>query len=156
MMGQSKDIPPTDSLYARDIRVVRSYIPDMVVNDIDNPDNVTREIYFNLGSIYIDYPEQDKENDIEGTVYCRFLIDTLGYIKHIKVIQGVTDRMNNEVVKALNELALEPLHAFPPGIKRKVIYQKVSMKFSLEDPEHRLMWWDGRPQYDSRNLPQRR
>jgi protein TonB len=61
----------------------------------------------------ITYPPIARENDIEGTVYIRFVIDKAGQVTNVEVARG-TDKILNEA--ALNHVKKMP--AWKPGKQR--------------------------------------
>lgn len=44
------------------------------------------------------YPESALNNSIEGEVWVRFEIDPIGMVREIKVIKGLTNQCNKEVI----------------------------------------------------------
>ncbi len=47
------------------------------------------------------YPEQEKNDKIEGTVYASFVVDENGQITDIKIVRGVSEGLNDEVIRLL-------------------------------------------------------
>jgi TonB family protein len=52
----------------------------------------------------IAYPQDDKVNNIEGTVYVSLLIGKDGSLTEIKVVRGVTSTMDAEAVRVLSQM----------------------------------------------------
>ena len=50
------------------------------------------------------YPEMAKENDIQGTVYVRFVVDTDGSVKNVEVIRGVDQLLDKEAIRVVQSL----------------------------------------------------
>ena len=50
------------------------------------------------------YPEQAKENDIQGTVYVRFVVDTDGSVKNVEVLRGVDPLLDKEAIRVVQSL----------------------------------------------------
>lgn len=77
----------------------------------------------------IRYPEMAKENDIQGTVYIRFVVDTDGSVKNVEVMRGVDPLLDKEAIRVVQSLP-----KFKPGKQRgkavKVSHQ-VPIKFAL-------------------------
>jgi len=75
------------------------------------------------------YPEMAKENDIQGTVYVRFVVDTDGSVKNVELMRGVDPLLDKEAIRVVNSLP-----KFKPGKQRgkavKVSHQ-VPIKFQL-------------------------
>jgi protein TonB len=51
---------------------------------------------------HIDYPEQAKEANIQGTVYVSFVVERDGSISSVTVLRGVETHLNNEAVKKVS------------------------------------------------------
>ncbi|MBL4670038.1 MAG: energy transducer TonB [Flavobacteriales bacterium] len=52
----------------------------------------------------IKYPNRDKNNGMEGTVYLQFVVGKKGEIKNIKILRGVTDLMDKEAIRVLKAM----------------------------------------------------
>lgn len=78
----------------------------------------------------IRYPEMAKENDIQGTVYVRFVVDTDGSVKNVEIMRGVDPLLDKEAIRVVSTLP-----KFKPGKQRgkavKVSHQ-VPIKFQLQ------------------------
>ena len=48
------------------------------------------------------YPEQAKENYINGRVYVTFTVDQQGKVKNVKVDKGICDVLNKEAVRVIS------------------------------------------------------
>ena len=78
------------------------------------------------------YPEHEKENDIQGTVYVQFVVNKEGYVEDVKVIRGVKDGagLEREAIKAVRSLKrFEPGYQNGKPVKVKMT---VPIKFSLK------------------------
>lgn len=77
----------------------------------------------------VKYPEMAKENDIQGTVYVRFVVDTDGSVKNVELMRGVDPLLDKEALRVVSSLP-----KFKPGKQRgkavKVSHQ-VPIKFAL-------------------------
>jgi len=51
----------------------------------------------------VEYPLLAIENNIEGRVYVRFVVDKKGYLKNIEIIKGRHPLLDNAVIEALNK-----------------------------------------------------
>ena len=52
----------------------------------------------------IQYPDSAVKAKIEGKVYARFKIDTLGIISDIRIIQGLSTDIDNEVIRVISKI----------------------------------------------------
>jgi protein TonB len=78
------------------------------------------------------YPEIEKENDIQGTVYVQFVVNKEGYVEDVKVIRGVKDGagLEREAIKAVRSLKrFEPGYQNGKPVKVKMT---VPIKFTLK------------------------
>ncbi len=78
------------------------------------------------------YPELEKENNIQGTVYVQFVVNKEGYVEDVKVIRGVKDGagLEREAIKAVRSLKrFEPGYQNGKPVKVKMT---VPIKFSLK------------------------
>lgn len=76
------------------------------------------------------YPEKARENNIQGTVYVQFVIDTLGNVTKVKVVKGVHELLDKAAVEAVSKLPpLIPGRQL--GVKVPVIYT-VPVKLVLD------------------------
>lgn len=77
------------------------------------------------------YPEMAKENDIQGTVYVRFVVDTDGSVKNVEVIRGVDPLLDKEAVRVV-----QGLPKWKPGKQRGKavkVSHSVPIKFALQN-----------------------
>lgn len=126
-----KGIPaPVDSLYAWDIAEVKMIYPQILVKEMATPnENNSESDLLILKSIRVSYPVEARENGIQGTVYCRLLIDTLGNVFDIKVIKGIGGGCTEEALRALESFKNNPVGL---DSKRKYFtYQKIHTDFIL-------------------------
>lgn len=49
----------------------------------------------------IQYPEKSREQQIQGTVYARFIVNKTGKAEKFEIVRGINDEMNNEVLRVL-------------------------------------------------------
>lgn len=92
---------------------------------LENPPlypNGIAEFYKFLGE-NIKYPEQAKENKIQGNVFVSFVVEKSGTISNVKVVKGLGYGTDEE---ALRVLALSP--NWEPGLKDG---QPVRVKYNL-------------------------
>jgi TonB family protein len=78
------------------------------------------------------YPEIEKENNIQGTVYVQFVVNKEGYVEDVKVIRGVKDGagLEREAIKAVRSLKrFEPGYQNGKAVKVKMT---VPIKFTLK------------------------
>lgn len=73
------------------------------------------------------YPEKARENNIQGTVYVQFVIDTLGNVTRVKVVHELLDKAAVEAVSKLPPL----IPGRQLGVKVPVIYT-VPVKLVLD------------------------
>jgi len=77
------------------------------------------------------YPEMAKENDIQGTVYVRFVVDTDGSVKNVEVLRGVDPLLDKEAVRVVQSLP-----KWKPGKQRGKavkVSHSVPIKFQLQN-----------------------
>ena len=61
---------------------------------------------------HIEYPELAQENDIQGTVYIRFVVTKTGTIGDVQVVRGVDPLLDEEAVRVVKSLP-----KFKPGMQ---------------------------------------
>ena len=119
------------------------------VTDVEQPDEVVEEpVIFTIvedmpefpgGELalrrYIGanvrYPEMAKENDIQGTVYVRFVVDTDGSVSNVEVLRGVDPLLDKEAKRVV-----ETLPKWKPGRQRGKavkVSHSVPIKFALQN-----------------------
>ena len=69
------------------------------------------------------YPRKELENDIQGTVYIRFLVNGKGYPTNIEILKGVSPGIDKEALRVVRLLP-----RFKPG---KQLGQPVSVYYGL-------------------------
>ncbi|MCQ2251979.1 MAG: energy transducer TonB [Bacteroidales bacterium] len=77
------------------------------------------------------YPEMAKENDIQGTVYVRFVVDTDGSVKNVEVLRGVDPLLDKEAIRVVQSLP-----KWKPGKQRGKavkVSHSVPIKFALQN-----------------------
>ncbi|MBQ5551600.1 MAG: energy transducer TonB, partial [Bacteroidales bacterium] len=77
------------------------------------------------------YPEMAKENDIQGTVYVRFVVDTDGSVSNVEVLRGVDPLLDKEAKRVV-----ETLPKWKPGRQRGKavkVSHAVPIKFALQN-----------------------
>jgi periplasmic protein TonB len=82
---------------------------------------------------HIKYPEQAKEEGIEGTVYASFVVEKDGSISNVIILRGVGSLLDKEVIRIIH---LMP--KWKPGQQRgKAVRVQYNMpvKFSLDKKE---------------------
>jgi len=52
----------------------------------------------------IQYPQLERDNDIQGKVVLRFMVDTAGLIQDIKVLKSVSPGINKEAVRVVKQM----------------------------------------------------
>lgn len=71
----------------------------------------------------IDYPELAVENDIQGTVYLRFVVTKSGKVGEVQLVRGVDPLLDNEAIRVVKKMP-----KFKPGMQGG---RTVSVWFSL-------------------------
>lgn len=123
---------PLDSLYARDINEVNKTYPDIVVKEFSqNNDVILADVNIKKRVVSLKYPNDLREAGVEGTVYFRFILDTLGYARDIKIIKSNDKGFSNEVIRAMKEFGEEPFMPFKVNGKKVFLYQKAKCPFVL-------------------------
>ena len=77
------------------------------------------------------YPEMAKENDIQGTVYVRFVVDTDGSVNNVEILRGVDPLLDKEARRVV-----ETLPKWKPGRQRGKavkVSHSVPIKFALQN-----------------------
>jgi len=82
-----------------------------------------REALLKYISKNVEYPVEAKENEIQGTVYLRFVVEKDGSVGEIEIIRGVHELIDNEAIKVV-----ENMPKWKPGIHRGC---KVSVWFTI-------------------------
>ena len=82
----------------------------------------------------IRYPEKAVEENIEGTVYLRFVVTKTGTIGKVQIQQGLSELIDSEAIRVVKELA-----TFTPGSQngRNVnVWYSIPVKFELNKENH--------------------
>ena len=77
------------------------------------------------------YPEMAKENDIQGTVYVRFVVDEKGKVTNVELLRGVDPLLDKEALRVVNSLP-----NWKPGKQRGKavkVSHSVPIKFALKN-----------------------
>ncbi len=80
----------------------------------------------------VTYPEMEKENGIQGTVYVQFVVNREGKVEDVKVIRGVKNGagLEREAIKAVR--SLKPFSPGKQNGKPVKVQMTVPIKFSLK------------------------
>jgi TonB family protein len=80
----------------------------------------------------VTYPEMEKENNIQGTVYVQFVVNKEGKVEDVKVIRGVKDGagLEREAIRAVR--SLKPFSPGKQNGKAVSVKMTVPIKFSLK------------------------
>jgi len=81
-------------------------------------------------ALNVKYPELAKDNEIQGTVYIRFVVDLDGSVTDVEVLRGVDPLLDKEAVRVV-----KALKKFKPGMqnfKPVRVSQQVPIKFQLQ------------------------
>lgn len=87
---------------------------------------------FNFIKNTLIYPQMEKENGIEGTVYLQFVVNAVGKISAIKILRGVKGAVG------LDKEAIRIVNAMPDWIpgenkgKKVSVYTTIPVKFRLD------------------------
>lgn len=76
------------------------------------------------------YPEMAKENEIQGTVYVRFVVNEKGAVTNVEVLRGVDPLLDAEAIRVVKSLP-----NFKPGKQRGKavkVSHSVPIKFALQ------------------------
>ncbi len=77
------------------------------------------------------YPEMAKENDIQGTVYVRFVVDEKGKVTNVELLRGVDPLLDKEALRVVQSLP-----SWKPGKQRGKavkVSHSVPIKFALKN-----------------------
>ena len=77
------------------------------------------------------YPELAKENDIQGTVYVRFVVDEKGKVTNVELLRGVDPLLDKEALRVVQSLP-----NWKPGKQRGKavkVSHSVPIKFALKN-----------------------
>lgn len=80
-----------------------------------------------------EYPEEAKNNKVEGRVFVKFVIDHNGSVTNVSIARGVNDLLNEEALKVVNTLP-----DWEPGKKdgqSVPVSYIVPLNFQLDDDE---------------------
>jgi TonB family protein len=93
-----------------------------------------QEAMYNELRSYIVYPEMEKQNQIEGTVYVSFIVEATGYVTNIQILRGVDEGpgFNKAAIAAVSKLK----YPFYPAKTNNVpvrLKMTIPVKFSLTD-----------------------
>tara|TARA_B100000508_G_scaffold139549_1_gene138151 strand:+ start:26425 stop:27543 length:1119 start_codon:yes stop_codon:yes gene_type:complete len=90
-------------------------------------------LYTYLGS-NITYPEDCKENKIEGTVYASFIIDKNGKLTELVIKKGIHKSMDAEVIRVLSVMG-----DWKPGIKDgKPVKVQMTLPIKFAMPQEKM------------------
>lgn len=53
---------------------------------------------------HLEYPEEAKEANIQGTVFVSFIVERDGGITDVKVLRGVNSALNDEAIKKISSM----------------------------------------------------
>jgi TonB family protein len=122
-----------DSLYAKDIQELKTIYPDFHVREMNNDPNeaLPPEVNSSKKIFSYKYPQVAKEEGIQGTVYCRFIVDTSGQMKDIRIIKGLPGGCSQEILRVLNEMSKTPMNPYIQENKKVILYQKMYFNFIL-------------------------
>ncbi|MBR4267660.1 MAG: energy transducer TonB [Bacteroidales bacterium] len=79
---------------------------------------------------HIRYPKLAMDNDIQGTVFVRFVIDESGKVTNVEILRGVDPLLDEEAVRVVKSLP-----DWKPGIQRGKnvpIYHTVPVRFKID------------------------
>ena len=85
----------------------------------------------------IHYPDSASKAKVEGKVYARFKIDTLGIISDIRIIHGLTVDIDNEVISVISKM---PNWIWDSAIKknrRRITERTLPISFKLTESENK-------------------
>ena len=99
-----------------DIRRMEGREASMTDDDVANPDSVPFQLveqkptfnggdtneFFKWVNSHLIYPEEAKENGIQGRATLQFTVDVDGSVKNVKVLRGVEPSLDKEVVRVLS------------------------------------------------------
>jgi TonB family protein len=72
----------------------------------------------------VNYPENDKKNGIEGTVYVSFIVEKDGTVSEVKAIRGVNVSLDNEAIRVVKLMSKK----WKPGTQKG---KAVRVQFNL-------------------------
>ena len=105
-----------------DVQTVETELEPEVIEEPDVPFTIVEDMpEFPGGEIalrkyiaeHIRYPELAKDNDIQGTVYLRFVVDKNGDVTDVTVVRGVDKLLDDEALRVIKSLP-----KFTPGKQR--------------------------------------
>ncbi len=80
---------------------------------------------------HVVYPEMAKENDIQGTVFVKFVVNELGKVTDVEILRGIDPLLDKEALKVIKSLP-DWKPGFQSGKNVKVRMQ-VPIKFKLNN-----------------------
>jgi hypothetical protein len=116
-----------------EFRQAKVHYPGIIIRDV-NDSTVSSSNNKTGFSIKIKYPIEEKERGIMGTVFCRYIVDTLGHVIDYKIIKGLGGGFDKEITRVLIELTktymMNP-HPRKKNGKAVIYYEKEKFKFEL-------------------------
>ena len=88
----------------------------------------TKALYEYLGN-NIKYPRMAKDNNIEGTVYIKFVVDEKGAISQAFVVRGIGAGCDDEALRVVKEM--KPWTPGKQNGKPAAVWYTVPVKFTL-------------------------
>jgi protein TonB len=95
----------------KDTMIIQPIVTNNVIGD--DPDKVFTIVQVQAkfpGDInkwlgdHIEYPEQAKDANIQGTVYMSFVVEKDGSVSAVKVLRGVNNYLDNEATRVINKM----------------------------------------------------
>jgi protein TonB len=111
-------------------------------DSIYNFENLDKEPVFNEGNGDLNefikknimYPKQSRKDQIEGKVYVQFVIEKNGKVTNIKILKGLNEDCNKEVIRIVDKMP-----RWKPGEKNNQpvrTFFNLPVKFSLKSPSN--------------------
>lgn len=111
---QEENIPPKDSL------INEGVTEDIIPTEEDSEDKKEEEVFvfvenqagfpggekarMQYFAKHITYPELAKENDIQGTVFLKFIVEKDGSISNVTVVRGIGGGCDEEAMRVIREM----------------------------------------------------
>lgn len=107
------------------------------LTNIDERNKCSQEEMFKFVYTNINYPKEDRDNNVEGTGVIQFVINTDGRISEIEILRSPSDGIKTELERIMKTMAALP-DRWVPAIKdgKPVPYQLIlPVKFKLQDEQ---------------------
>ena len=105
------DVQGTDEVNGKDIAEVQEVVEEAPKEDNTVYEIVEQKAEYPGGVLefskfvydHLEYPESARENNIQGTVYVRFIVSKTGEVSNVEVLRGIDPDCDKAAVKAVQQ-----------------------------------------------------